>query len=279
MATNPDYKYANAQEEYNNAKSDEERLQALKLMYQTCPKHKSAEKLASDIKNKIAKLKNKLQKQKKQSKKGGRFSLKKEGAATVALVGTTNTGKSTLLKKLTGAKVEIADYKYTTKKSEVGILDYHGIKLQVVEIPSLFENFEDSPKGPAYLALIRQSDLMVLFFKTPEEKTLLNHELDQANINIPILIYNDQEDIADQFWKRLPLIKVRTKMPGKDPDFPPVALSKGSTIRSLAEHIHKDFLKNFKFARVWGKSAKFDGAQVGLSHILKDNDLVELHMK
>ena len=39
------------------------------------------------------------------------------------------------------------------------------------------------------------------------------------------------------------------------------------------------FIKKFKFARVWGKSVKFNGAQVGLNHKLKDNDIVELHLK
>ena len=80
-------------------------------------------------------------------------------------------------------------------------------------------------------------------------------------------------------WRRLNLIKVSTKQPGKKPDYPPVALEKGSQIKNLAEHVHKDFLKNFKFARVWGKSVKYQGQRCGLTHILKDDDIVELHLK
>lgn len=277
MATNPGYKYYDALEEYKKAQTDEEKLKALKLMLSTAPSHKSSENLLADIKNKIAKLKSKLEKTKKQAKKGFSISLKKEGAATIVLVGTTNTGKSTLLKKLTGAKVKIEQYEYTTKKPEIGIFDYHGIKLQIVEIPSIFKNFEDSDTGPTFLSMIKQSDLIILFFNTPEEKKLLDEEL--TDTNIPFLIFNDQEKIGDEIWKRLNIIKIKTKMPGKKPSYPPIALEKDSTIKDLAQHVHKDFIKNFKFARVWGKSAKFNGARCGLDHILEDDDIVELHLK
>ena len=74
-------------------------------------------------------------------------------------------------------------------------------------------------------------------------------------------------------------IKVKTKTPGKKPDYPPVPLKRGSTIKDLAEHVHKDFIKKFKFARVWGKSVKYDNQRCGLNHILKDDDIVELHLK
>ncbi|MEK6826450.1 MAG: GTPase [Nanoarchaeota archaeon] len=278
MPTNPDYEYSNALKKYHEAQTDVEKLQALKFMLSKAPNHKSSQTLRADIKNKIAKLKSKLEKQKKQTKKGHQFILKKEGAATIALVGTTNTGKSTLLKQLTGAKAEINSYEYTTKKPEIGIADYYGIKLQFIEIPSIFENFEHSPKGPTYLSIIKQCDLIVLFFKTPQEKNMLSQELDNAEAHVSHIIYNNQKDLLDQIWKRLPIIKVRTKMPGKDPDYPPVALPKDSTIKDLAEHIHKDFLKNFKFARVWG-SSKFLGQMQGLNYQLHDDDIVEFHLK
>jgi len=219
MATNPDYEYANALQKYQEAKTDTERLQALKLMLSTAPSHKSAEKLQADIKNKIAKLKARIVKTKKSTKKGFSYSIKKEGAATIALVGTTNTGKSTLLKELTGSNVKIASYKYTTKKPEIGTLSYHGIKLQLVEVPSLFENFEESEKGPTFLSIIKQSEVIILFFKTPKEKTMLDRELDNVEIKLPTLIYNNQENIGYEIWKRLDLIKVQTKMPGKKPEY------------------------------------------------------------
>ncbi|MBI4155061.1 TGS domain-containing protein [Candidatus Woesearchaeota archaeon] len=286
MPVNADYEYTNAVKEYEKAQTDEERIKGLRKMLSVAPSHKSAQVLRADIKNKIAKLREKLEKQKKSAKKTSQVSIKKEGAATICLVGTENTGKSYFLNQLTGAKTITGLY-----KPQVGIYDYYGVKLQVIEIPPIKENLDKTDLGPSLLAIIRTSDLIVLFFNNPEEKNLLDRELEQAEINKPILIYNNQENIGDEIWKRLPLIKVQTKQPGKKPDYPPVALKKGSSVKNLAEHIHKDFIKKFKekdkfsgkiimpWARVWGKGVKFGGQRCGFNHILEDGDVVELHKK
>ncbi|MEK6861701.1 MAG: GTPase [Nanoarchaeota archaeon] len=278
MPTNPGYEYVNALKKYHEAQTDEDRLKALQLMQQTAPKHKSSEKLLADIKNKISKLIAKLERKKEQKKSSGGFTLsvKKEGAAQVVIVGTTNSGKSTLLNKLTNANAEIADYPFTTKKPQVGIIDYHGIKIQIVEIPAVVKNFAKTQLGPTFLSIIRNADLIILMFKTPEEKRLLDLELEGADK--PILIYNSQENLTDEIWKRLNLIKIYTKQPGKERDFPPIAFKKGSTVRDVAEMVHKDFVKKFRYARIFGKSVKFNGAQVGLDHRLEDDDVVELHL-
>jgi ribosome-interacting GTPase 1 len=43
--------------------------------------------------------------------------------------------------------------------------------------------------------------------------------------------------------------------------------------------LHKDFVSRFRFARVWGRSAKFDGMVVRkFGHVLEDNDIVEIHL-
>ena len=52
-----------------------------------------------------------------------------------------------------------------------------------------------------------------------------------------------------------------------------------ATIKDMAENVHKDFINKFKYARVWGDSAKHDGASVGIDHKLRDNDVVEIHLK
>ena len=277
MPTNVDVGYVKAEKEYFNAKDNKEKLEALKKMLSKSPSHKSAEKLRAEIKQRIAKFKDLIEKERTQKKGGGfTLSVKKEGAAQVTIVGTTNSGKSTLLNQLTNAGVKIADYPFTTKKPEVGVIDYHGVKIQIIEIPAIVKKFSETQFGPTFLSIIKNADLIVLMFKTPDEKKLLDNEL--TDIDKPLLIYNNQNNLKDEIWKRLGLIKVYTKQPGKERDYPPMAFREGATVREVAQKVHKDFLKKFRFARIFGKSVKFDGAQVGLDHKLADDDVVELHL-
>ncbi len=278
MPINAGHEYGKAEGEFNQAATISEKLAALKKMYATMPKHKGSEGLQKEIKNKISKYKDLATKEKKAKKGSGKsLSIKKEGAATICIVGTVNSGKSTLLKKLTNANVEIAPYPFTTKKPEIGILDYKGVKLQIVEIPAIVNGFEYSELGPSMLAIIRQSNSLIITFKDKEELKLIDKEL--YGIDLPRVYYYNQDDIKDLIWKSLHLIKVYTKQQGKKPDYPPIALKKGSIIKDIAEHIHKDFLRKFDYARIWGKSAKFDGVKVGINHKLEDEDAVELHLK
>src|SRR3989344_5038099 len=109
------------------------------------------------------------------------------------------------------------------------------------------------------------------------KKKLLDKEL--SNINVKRIIYNNEEHFEEKIWNSLNIIKVYTKQPGKEKDYPPVALKKGSIIEDLTAIVHKDFLKNFKYAIVNGKSAKFSSQRVGLKHKLEDEDIVEFHTK
>ena len=278
MPINANYEYAQAEKKLQEAVSIQEKLTALKEMLSKSPSHKGSENLRKGIKEKISKYKSLIEKEKKQKKGSGKsLNVKKDGAATICIVGTTNSGKSTLLKKLTNSNVNIAPYPFTTKKPELGTLDYHGIKLQVIEIPAVVKNFEDSEIGPSMLAIIKQSDLLIITFKEKDELKLIDTEL--YNVDVHRIYYYNQDDIKDLIWRNLNLIKVYTKQPGKEKDFPPVALKKRSVIKDLAIHIHKDFFRKFDFARVWGRGSKFNGQRVGLNHKLEDDDIVEVHLK
>lgn len=87
------------------------------------------------------------------------------------------------------------------------------------------------------------------------------------------------EALKEELYDLAGIIRVFTKSPGEEPAYPPIALKKGSTVLDVAERIHKDFAKNFKYARVWGKSAKFPGQRVGAEHVLEDGDIVEIHAR
>jgi hypothetical protein len=277
MPINASPLYYAKEKEYLAAQTLEEKLVKLKEMLSLAPKHKSSQNLISELKARIAKYKRLVEKQK--SVKKGKFSLsiKKQGAAQITLVGTTNTGKSTLLKNLTNANIKISDVPFTTTKPVRGMLDYKGIKLQIVETPAITENHLETNLGPTNLSIIKQLEL-------------IKKELKENDVNIPFILYKEQKNLPNLIWKKLNLIKIHTKQPGKKPTYPPLALKKNSIIKDLAEHVHKDFIKQFKnknqfskskfkfFARVWGRSAKFDGQTVGYNHKLKDDDIVELHL-
>ena len=59
----------------------------------------------------------------------------------------------------------------------------------------------------------------------------------------------------------------------------PMIMKKGITIRDFCKKLHKDFVSKFKFAKIWGPSAKFDGQVLHLNHKIKDKDVVEVHTR
>jgi len=86
------------------------------------------------------------------------------------------------------------------------------------------------------------------------------------------------EELKELMWKNLDLIRVYTKEPGKPKVVPAIALRKGASVKEVARQIHKDFLKNFNFARIFN-STKFSGKTVGLDYRVDDEDVVEIHIK
>ncbi len=97
-------------------------------------------------------------------------------------------------------------------------------------------------------------------------------------ISISALKKENLEELKRAIFEISGIIRVYSKPPGKDPDrSTPFTIPSGSTVLDLASFIHKDFIFNLKFARVWG-SAKFDGQRVEKTHVLKDKDIVEFHI-
>ena len=97
-------------------------------------------------------------------------------------------------------------------------------------------------------------------------------------IGISTLRKENIEHLKQLIFEMSGIIRVYSKPPGKDPDFStPFTVSSGSTVLDLAKNIHKDFVSNLKFARIWG-SGKFDGQRVEKNHILHDKDVIEFHI-
>ncbi|MFQ5975976.1 MAG: OBG GTPase family GTP-binding protein [Candidatus Hydrothermarchaeales archaeon] len=85
------------------------------------------------------------------------------------------------------------------------------------------------------------------------------------------------ERLKEAIFNKLDFIRIYMKPQGKEADLEePLVVLKGSRVREVCNRLHKDFEKKFRFARVWGRSAKFEGQKVGINHGLEDSDILSI---
>jgi len=81
-----------------------------------------------------------------------------------------------------------------------------------------------------------------------------------------------------ELFDALRIVRIYTKLPGKKPDMEePYTLPIGSTVLDAVRLVHRDFVDQLKYVRVWG-SGRFDGQQVPSDHVLEDGDVIEIHV-
>lgn len=294
MPINATFHYYKAEQEYHEAETTQQKIKALRKMLATAPSHKGAEKLRADIKKRLAQLKYKGESEKKTAKRGS-ISIHKEGAAQLVFIGLPNSGKSTLLSKLSGKKIKVADYEFTTTKPEVASIKFENVWLQGIEIPAIHEGYVESKQGRQILSLVRNADFVVVVCKEFGDIAKIQAELKKANIllrkkkrldgfeqEMPHMVVTWKDfanpKLIEKLWKPQKKIRVQTRVGHKIAP-KPIVLQEGSTVEDVARTIHKDMVRKFRFAKIWGPSARFEGQQVGLEHVLKDTDVVEVFMR
>jgi len=96
---------------------------------------------------------------------------------------------------------------------------------------------------------------------------------------IPISCKNNRglERLGDFIFQMLRIIRVYPKEPGlKEPSPKPLVIEEGSTVIEAAKRLHSKLYKEFRYARIWGPSAKYPGQRVGPTHVLRDGDIIEI---
>ncbi|MFC2162964.1 OBG GTPase family GTP-binding protein [Candidatus Altiarchaeota archaeon] len=83
------------------------------------------------------------------------------------------------------------------------------------------------------------------------------------------------DEVKDRIIRKIDVIRVYLKPQGGEADMDdPLILKKGSRVKDLCVKLHKDFLNGFRYAQIWGESAKHPGQHAGLRHVLKDQDVI-----
>ncbi|KAL5018870.1 hypothetical protein ScPMuIL_004592 [Solemya velum] len=83
--------------------------------------------------------------------------------------------------------------------------------------------------------------------------------------------------LLDVMWKHLALVRVYTKKRGERPDFEGgLILRRGCTVEHVCHAIHRTILDCFRYALVWGQSAKYSPQRVGLQHHMCHDDVIQI---
>jgi small GTP-binding protein len=88
------------------------------------------------------------------------------------------------------------------------------------------------------------------------------------------------DGLLDCIWDHLDLVRIYTKPKGQIPDYnEPVILPSNPTIEQFCNKLHRNMIKTFKHAWVWGSSVKHNPQKVGKDHVLRDEDIVQIVKK
>ncbi len=302
MPINAHPEYIAAEGEYLHAKSPEEKIEKLKKMISYAPSHKGGENLRAQLKTRLKKLLEEKEKSKK-SGKSSRVGIKKEDLQAV-IIGKSNSGKSSVLKELTNAKAEVSHTHFSTTTPKIGMMNYQGANIQIIENPAIESEYYDKGVTNTTDTLIIvinsiqeikeietllgniQKNKIILFNKSDllrlEEKRKISSTLQSKKYNFVLFSSVSKEgidELKEKLFTSFKKIRVYTKEPGKEKSKNPIIFEPGATTKEVAEKILKGFSEKVRETKIWGPSSKFPGQIVGLNHKLMDLDVVEFKTK
>jgi len=252
----PDYR--NAEKIFRQAKTAAEKIAALEQMLATIPKHKGTEKMQADIKRRLAKTRSAATQAR--GKGGGVdiFFVEKQGAGQVALVGTPNAGKSSLVAAVSHAKVKVAPYPYATHAPVPGMMPFEDIQIQLVDLPPV------SAEGlvPGMAGTLRNADILMICLDLSADDVLEQAEVCLRALEARGLVREGQKGPEGASAKRMIFVGTKTDAPGtKDnlealrglrTDLEPFVVTSAETRQGL-EDLGKRLFAMLDVVRVYSK--------------------------
>lgn len=222
MPANLSPEYKDAQEKFRRARDPQEKLECLREMLRTIPKHKGTEHLQAEIKTRVKELTDELGGPKKGAVRGGPdLTVRHEGAAQVAFVGPPNAGKSRLHARLTGSHAVVGPYPFSTKHPLPGMLLHEDVQLQLVDLPPVADDYFE----PWMSGTLHNTDAVALVVDLSDpgcvdQLEAIERRLGEKRVSLvprldapPAAAPGESEDAAalDPFRARLPTLLLANK--------------------------------------------------------------------
>ena len=125
------------------------------------------------------------------------------------------------------------------------------------------------------ITIVNKIDLVDKKF-LKELKKKIKSEVIEVSANSDINI----ELLKEKIYEKLKFIRIYMRPKGGETDFKePLIAREGDTVEDICNKLHRRMKRAFRFGLVWGKSVKFGGQRVGLTHILLDEDVLTIIKK
>lgn len=188
----------------------QEKISEIEKEIRETPYHKGTEHHIGLLRAKLAKLRESFYEGGTSGGGGRGFGVRKQGDATVALVGPPSVGKSTLLNMFANTASPVGSYDFTTTRVIPGMMALNGARIQLFDLPGLIdEGSLGKGGGRRILSAARTTDLFLLvtdkenfsrFQKITKELSRAGFRLNQVPPKIEIKkTYRGSVKIIDPF--------------------------------------------------------------------------------